>query len=457
MSGTGRIGALSNLPLFHDLRGRKAVVVGASLAADWKAELLGAAGARVLRIAAGWTPVDLDGAAIALADLSDRDEAARFVAAARGAGALANVIDWPEFCDVQFGTIVNRSPVVIGISTDGAAPMLGQSIRTRIEAVLPTGIADWARAAKSWRARLKGRIGDFEARRAFWRRFVATAWREHRRSPDDADFDTLIAESPEVEGAIKGKVMLVGSGPGDPELLTLKAVRALQDATVILHDQLVGPGVLELARREARRIAVGKSPRGPSTSQADINRLIVELALAGETVVRLKGGDPMIFGRATEEIEACRAAGVEVTIVPGISAAQGAAAALGLSLTERKHARRVQFVTGHGADGRLPADIDWASIADRRATTILYMPRATLDQFVRKALASGLDPATPAAAIASVSLPAETHGWSAVADIGAVAAGLPAGAPVTIVIGWIGRSRVERAGDVVALPLALAS
>ena len=239
-----------------------------------------------------------------------------------------------------------------------------------------------------------------------------------------------------------GSVTLVGAGPGDPELLTLKAVGALQAATVILHDQLVAPDVLSLARSEARLIAVGKRGYGPSCKQSAINALMVELALAGETVVRLKGGDPMIFGRAAEEIDACIAAGLEVTVIPGISAAQGAASSLLISLTERRHARRVQFVTGHGADGKLPTDIDWESVADRKATTVLYMPRRTLDAFVRKALIKGLDPATPAIAIASVTLPEQRHAACPVAEIGALAEELPAGAPVTIVIGWVGRRHV---------------
>src|SRR5205823_421711 len=190
--------------------------------------------------------------------------------------------------------------------------------------------------------------------RAFWQRFTETAWANAARTPREGDFETLLDGAPRF-GA--GSVTLVGAGPGDPELLTLKAVRALQAATIILYDALVGPEVLELARREAKRIAVGKKGHGPSCRQADINARIVELARAGEIVVRLKGGDPTIFGRATEEIAACRAAGIPVTIVPGISAAQGAAASLGLSLTERKRARRMQFLTGHGADGCLPDDI----------------------------------------------------------------------------------------------------
>jgi uroporphyrin-III C-methyltransferase / precorrin-2 dehydrogenase / sirohydrochlorin ferrochelatase len=249
----------------------------------------------------------------------------------------------------------------------------------------------------------------------------------------------------------------VGAGPGDAELLTLKAVRALQSATVILYDHLIGPDVLELARREARRVAVGKTGHGPSCKQSEINALMVELALAGENVVRLQGGDPLIFGRAAEEIDACRAAGVEVSVIPGISAAQGAAASLLMSLTERRRARRVQFVTGHGADGKLPGDIDWGSVADRTATTVLFMPRRTLHEFARKAMAKGLDPATPAIAIASASLPEESHVAGIVAEIGALAEGLPAGAPVTVIIGWVGRRHVRASPAVVPFRRAAAS
>ena len=267
-----------------------------------------------------------------------------------------------------------------------------------------------------------------------------------------------MASSHENFGSV-GTVWLVGAGPGDPELLTLKAVRALQAATIILYDDLVGPEVLELARREAKRVAVGKKGHGPSCKQSEINDRIVALARAGETVVRLKGGDPTIFGRATEELDACRAAGIPVAIVPGISAAQGAAASLGISLTERKRARRVQFVTGHGADGKLPADIDWGAVADRKVTTILYMPRSTLGGFVRRALAKGLDPATPAIAIASATLPEEARAAGTIADIEAGASALPAGAPVTILIGWVARDFVREAipADLLPFPKAIAS
>jgi uroporphyrin-III C-methyltransferase/precorrin-2 dehydrogenase/sirohydrochlorin ferrochelatase len=430
-----RIAPLATLPLFHKLDGRRAVVVGASQGALWKAELLEAAGAEVLVLRDGWAPADLDGAAVAVADIADDAEARRFIVAAHAAGAVVNIIDRTALCDVTFGTIVNRSPVVLGISTDGGAPMLGQSIRARIEAVLPRGLSAWAEAAKTWRPRLKRRIKGFADRRAFWERFVKRAWANVDRAPDEADFRALAGEA----APAQGKVTLVGAGPGDPDLLTLKAVRALQAATVILYDDLVGPEVLELARREATRIAVGKKGHGPSCRQSEINERIVKLARAGETVVRLKGGDPLIFGRATEEVEACRAAGIPVSIVPGISAAQGAAASLGFSLTERKQARSVRVVTGHGADGKLPGDIDWAGIADPSVTTLLYMPRRTLAEFAAQALAHGLDPATPAAAIASATRPEQAHVAGTIATIATLAETLPAGAPVIVIIGRVAR------------------
>ena len=447
-----RIAPLANLPLFHRLAGRKAVVAGSSDGALWKAELLAAAGADVLVLAAEdcdkfeaipeltvlrrrWSPTDLEGAALAVADPDSREEALRFVAAARSAGVPVNIIDQTDLCDVQFGTIVNRSPIVLAISTGGAAPMLGQSIRARIEAVLPLRLSAWAKAAQALRPRLKAQVKSFGDRRAFWERFIERAW--GGGEPDGAEF--LFESRPRREG----RVALVGAGPGDPELLTLKAVRALQSATIILYDDLVGPEILELARREAKRVAVGKTGRGPSCRQSDINARMVALARSGETVVRLKGGDPLVFGRATEEIEACRAAGIEVTIVPGISAAQGAAASLGFSLTERRAARRIQFVTGHGADGRLPTDLDWGAIADPAATTIVYMPRATLGEFARAAVAAGLPPETPAVAIASATLPEQAQVSGTITTVAGLAGSLPPGAPVTVVIGRVARERAQ--------------
>jgi uroporphyrin-III C-methyltransferase/precorrin-2 dehydrogenase/sirohydrochlorin ferrochelatase len=235
----------------------------------------------------------------------------------------------------------------------------------------------------------------------------------------------------------KGSVTLVGAGPGDPELLTLRAVRALQAADVILFDDLVSPDILEFARREAKKMLIGKTGHGPSCKQDEINSLMVGLAQSGRRVVRLKGGDPMIFGRAGEEIAACRKAGIAVEVVPGITAAQGAASRLGVSLTHRRLARRVQYVTGHGADGRLPQDLDWRSLSDPAATTIVYMPVKTLADFAAKAIAAGLDPATPAVLVARITKPDECMLAATIATLPERLAAASPPRPAVVLIGRV--------------------
>jgi uroporphyrin-III C-methyltransferase/precorrin-2 dehydrogenase/sirohydrochlorin ferrochelatase len=237
-------------------------------------------------------------------------------------------------------------------------------------------------------------------------------------APSESDFARFVAEVRGLGSAVEtGSVALVGAGPGDPELLTLRAVRALQSADVILFDDLVSRDVLDFARREARKLLVGKTGFGPSCKQEDINTLMVSLASQGKRVVRLKGGDPLIFGRAGEELDACHAAGIAVEIVPGISAAQGAAARMGVSLTDRKYSRRLQYVTGHAKNGHLPDDIDWRALADPSTTTAVYMPVRTLAALVTRALAEGLDPATPSAAIARATRPDQQVVACAIRDL----------------------------------------
>jgi len=370
-TGPGRMSALARLPVFLALEGKRAVLAGGSAAAAWKAELLAAAGAQVdvyaseasdelLQVAAdpprgavtinrrGWTAADLKGAAVAIGAFENDADAAEFAAAARAAGVPVNVIDRPAFCDFAFGAIVNRSPLVIGISTDGAAPVFAQAIRAKLEALLPKGFADWAAAAARWRSAVKASGLLFSGRRKFWQVFTAHAVANPDCEPGQRDFERFVAEVKGLGTAVEnGSVTLVGAGPGDPELLTLRAVRALQSADVILFDDLVSRDVLDFARREARKMLVGKTGFGPSCKQEDINALMVSLAKQGKRVVRLKGGDPLIFGRAAEEIDACEAANIAFDVVPGITAAQGAAARLCIPLTDRKHARRLQYVTGH--------------------------------------------------------------------------------------------------------------
>jgi uroporphyrin-III C-methyltransferase/precorrin-2 dehydrogenase/sirohydrochlorin ferrochelatase len=461
---------LSRLPLFFALAGKRAVVAGGSAAAAWKAELLSAAGARVdvyaaepgdelLALAAAppqgairlhrraWQVREFSGAAIAIGACETDDDAAAFAHAARAAGVPVNVIDKPAFCDFSFGSIVNRSPLVIGISTDGAAPVFAQAIRARIEAMIPQGFARWAEAARRWRHALRDTGLSFAGRRRFWQFFAARAVLYPNDAPAQDDFDALLVQTRN-EGARvdRGSVTLVGAGPGDPELLTLRAVRALQSADVILFDDLVSSAVLDFARREARKMLVGKTGHGPACKQSEINALMLSLAQAGKRVVRLKGGDPMIFGRAGEEIAACRAAGIAIEVVPGITAAQGAASRLGVSLTQRQTARRVQYITGHGEDGKLPADIDWRSIADPAATTIVYMPRKTLREFVARACAAGLDPAMSSLAVANATRPDATVIAARIADLPSRLEDESPAGPVLVMIG-----RAMDAADIAAL------
>jgi uroporphyrin-III C-methyltransferase/precorrin-2 dehydrogenase/sirohydrochlorin ferrochelatase len=468
-----RMEPLARLPVFLALEGRRAVVAGGTAAAAWKAELLSAAGATVEVYAAApgeemtalvaqaprgpivihrrdWAEADMAGAAIAIGGCEDDEVAARFAAAARSAGVPVNVIDKPGFCDFAFGAIVNRSPLVIGISTDGAAPVFGQAIRAKLEALIPHGFARWADAARRWRAELKASGLSFNGRRRFWQLFTAFAVEHPNRAPDVSDYQRLLADtSAEAPSVDAGSVTLVGAGPGDPELLTLRAVRALQSADVILFDDLVSPEILEFARREAKKMLVGKRGHGPSCQQQDINGLMIALAKGGRRVVRLKGGDPMIFGRADEEISACRKAGVSVEVVPGITAAQGAASRLGLSLTHRAAARRLQYVTGHASNGRLPDDLDWRSIADPNVTTAIYMPVRTLGEFSAQAMVAGLDPATPAIAVYSATRPDESFIHATVASLPELLASAERQGPVLVLIGrTLADAAVSKPADV---------
>jgi uroporphyrin-III C-methyltransferase/precorrin-2 dehydrogenase/sirohydrochlorin ferrochelatase len=268
--------------------------------------------------------------------------------------------------------------------------------------------------------------------------FTAYAIANPDRAPSQDDFDRFVAEVKGLGAEVEsGTVTLVGAGPGDAELLTLRAVRALQSADVILFDDLVSREVLDFARREARKMLVGKTGFGPSCKQDDINMLMVGLAKQGKRVVRLKGGDPLVFGRAGEEIEACRTAKIPVDVVPGITAAQGAAAKLALPLTDRKHARRLQFVTGHAKNGELPDDLDWRSLADPTVTTAIYMPTRTLAALVTKAMAEGLDPRTPALAIARATRPDQAVVSAPIGELADRIAQAALPGPVLVMLGRI--------------------
>ena len=306
-----RMDRLARLPVFYALDGKRAIVAGGNAGAAWKAELLSAAGATVdvfaremseeMRAVAveapngaislqarNWHEADLDGAAMAVGAFEDEAEAGRFAAAARARGVPVNIVDKPAFCDFAFGSIVNRSPLVIGISTDGAAPIFGQAIRAKLEALIPAGFARWAEAAKDWRRSVQTSGLSFAGRRRFWQLFTVRAVTNPNQNPGGADFESLLAKTRgEGTSVDRGSVTLVGAGPGDSEFLTLRAVRALQSADVILIDDLVSPEVLDFARREAKKMLVGKTGHGPSCKQQDINRLMISLAKSGKRLCLL--------------------------------------------------------------------------------------------------------------------------------------------------------------------------
>jgi uroporphyrin-III C-methyltransferase/precorrin-2 dehydrogenase/sirohydrochlorin ferrochelatase len=449
---------LETLPVFYPLAGKRVVVIGGGEGAAWKVDLAAATGARVdvyardpgekLReIASGRanvtlheraaTPADFQGATLAFGATFDDAEADAARKAADAAKVALNLADRPAMSDFIMGAIVNRSPLVIGVSTGGASPVFAQAVRGRIESLVPATFAGWARAAQDWRPLVLSSGLDFLARRDFWRRFTRLAFRDIGRQPTQMDRDALLAEARAAgEAEQRGRVTLVGAGPGDPELLTLKGMRALAGADVVLFDDLVPASILDFARREATRINVGKRGYKPSVRQEEITQLLVDLARAGKNVVRLKGGDPLIFGRANEEIAALRQAGFDIEVVPGVTAACAAAAALGASLTSRETARRVQFITAHTKDGEFPEDFDWGALADRRATTAVYMGNRTLPALSRRLLEEGMAHDTPAFVVERASTPDERVIKGTISDLPGKIAGEAIAGPVMVLIGW---------------------
>jgi len=461
------IRALAKLPVFYDLAGKRVVMAGGTAAAAWKAELLAASGANVHVYAVELEPemvsllergaadghlthhqrpwaVDIFAATtIALADAETNDEARAFYCAAVAAGVPVNVIDKPAYCQFQFGSIVNRSPVVVSISTDGAAPILGQAVRRRIETLLPPALAEWGAFAKAIRARVTEALAPGSQRRVFWERLADKAFGVPPQLDSQAEFETLIRDTARGTDVAQGRVTLVGAGPGDPDLLTLKAVRALQAADVIMFDDLVSDVVLELARREAKRMMVGKRGGRESCSQDDINAMMLTLAKQGKRVVRLKSGDPMVFGRAGEEIAMLEAAGVPVSVVPGITAASAMASSHGLSLTHRDHAQSVRFVTGHSRKGELPADLDWPSLANGKGTLVFYMAGRTAPGISKRLLDEGLSPQTPVVVATSVSRPDQQVRRTTLQGLGRITSNSTHG-PVLIGIGDVFSSDISQ-------------
>ncbi len=397
---------MKHLPLFFDLGGRRVAVVGTGLAADRRAELAASAGAVVQRFDTA-SVAALKGAAavfVATGDLERDTEAQR---AAQAAAVPVNVADRPALSDFILPAIVDRGEVVVAISTGGASPTLATVLRGRIETLLPERFGALAQLARTFRAQANALIAEPAARRAFWRRLVDGPAARLALGGDEAGARrTALGEldSARRRLAPSGIAHIVGAGPGDPDLLTLRAAQLLQEADAILHDALVPEAILRRARRDAELVSVGKRKGRPSWAQADIEAELVRRVRAGQTVVRLKAGDPFVFGRGAEEVDALRAAGLPVTVVPGITAALGCAASAGIPLTDRRHASAVTFVTGTNAAGQ---DAAWPSLAARGHTLAIYMGASEAAAVRDRLLEAGAAPATPVAIVENGTQPDE--------------------------------------------------
>lgn len=411
---------MQTFPLFLSLQGRRVLVVGGTDAAARKVELLLKAGAQVSLVAGNvageiaqliadgricWVGGSFDDSelvGVSLVIVATDDEAlqARVSQAAQLLCVPVNVVDRPALSSFIMPAIVDRSPITIAISTGGAAPALARRVRAEIERSLPAALGRLARFADIFRTQVRRTLVVPRARRVFWDRVFDGRVGELALSGDEIgarrEFIKLL-DGARNEAPSAGMVHLVGAGPGDPDLLTLKAHRLLQCADVVVYDRLVSGEVLSMARRDAERLYVGKRRAHHCMPQAEINDRLVALARAGKSVVRLKGGDPFVFGRGGEEVEALVAAGVSVEIVPGVTAALGCAASTGIPLTHRDHAQACVFVTGHLKDGSI--DLDWPMLARPRQTVVIYMGAGALQAIARELVAHGLPATTPVALI----------------------------------------------------------
>ncbi|SDP35157.1 siroheme synthase CysG [Ectopseudomonas guguanensis] len=404
------------LPLFHKLQGRPVLVIGGGEVALRKARLLSDAGAR-LRVVApeirselqelagaegialrGYASRDLQGVALVIAATDDEPLNARISAEAQAQGIPVNVVDAPALCSVIFPAIVDRSPLIVAVSSGGDAPVLARLIRAKIETWIPATYGQLANLGKRFRERVKQLFPDVQQRRVFWEDVFQGQIAESVFAGKPEEGERLLEER--LAGAAPralGEVYLVGAGPGDPDLLTFRALRLMQQADVVLYDRLVAPAIIELCRRDAERIYVGKRRADHAVPQEQINQLLIDLARQGKRVLRLKGGDPFIFGRGGEEIEQLAAEDIPFQVVPGITAASGCAAYAGIPLTHRDHAQSVRFVTGHLKDGS--SNLPWKDLVAPGQTLVFYMGLVGLSGICEQLIAHGRSAATPAALV----------------------------------------------------------
>jgi uroporphyrin-III C-methyltransferase / precorrin-2 dehydrogenase / sirohydrochlorin ferrochelatase len=415
---------MQNLPIFVDMRDRPAVVVGGGVVAARRAEFLVRAGARVRVFAAELGEdffelrdrpnfrhearepnlKDFEGSALVFIATEDARLTDTARKGAKLAGALVNVADQPRLCDFIMPSIVDRSPLVIAISTGGASPILGRMLKARLETLIPAAYGRLAQLTSAFRERLAEAMPSQRMRLRFWENVLEGPIGEAALTGNDGAAKEHLAREIDRLGngasaTPRGEVYLVGAGPGDPDLVTFRAFRLMQKADVVLYDRLIGEGVMNLVRREAERIYVGKRRDNHELPQDEISALLVKLAKEGKRVLRLKGGDPFLFGRGGEEIETLAAHGVPFQVCPGVTAAIGASAYAGIPLTHRDHAQSCVFVTGHGKDGRI--DLDWTTLLQPRQTVAVYMGLRNLEALTDEFMARGASPDLPAAVVDS--------------------------------------------------------
>ena len=447
------------LPLYVDLRDKGCLVVGAGAVALRKIELLLKAGARVRVMApecieaiqgladAGsidlamrpYATGDQAGHALVIAATGNASVDGQVFRDCRTDGILVNTVDSPDLSSAIFPGIVDRDPVLVAVSTGGRSPTLARVVRGWLEARLPPALGRLADFAAARRAIVKRTIESVSGRRKFWERVVGGATGELVLSDDVERAGQQFTRELQESGPPAGFVALVGAGPGDPELITVRGLRLLQQADVVLYDNLVNERILDYARREAERIYVGKRRQFAGVRQEAINEMLLEHATAGRCVVRLKGGDPFIFGRGGEEIETLASHGIDCVVVPGITAALGAASYAGIPLTHRKLAHSVRFVTGHRVHDEV--NLNWPELIDPTQTLVIYMGLLGLAEICAKLVANGLPPDTPALMIERATLPDHKEIAAPVAELPDAVAGSDVRGPTVVIVGEVVRLR----------------
>ncbi len=452
---------MDHLPVFFDVRNKKVVITGGGAVAARKSDMALRAGARVIvfagELSAEFRDIevherffhepgfprqeDVNDAVLVYGGEEDLERDGRLFRMAREARTPCNVADTQEFCDFITPAILDRSPLVAAISSSGASPILARAIKAQLETIVPANYGDLADWAKGFRGEVAARLKEGADRRRFWEIImggpVAASFLSGAVTDAEAELRrTLDAEADGVRRGPRGEVYLVGAGPGDPDLLTFRALRLMQKAEVVLYDRLIGPQILNLVRRDATRIFVGKEQQNHVMAQSDISRMLVSLAKEGKRVLRLKGGDPFIFGRGGEEIEELAREGIPFQVVPGITAAAGCAAYAGIPLTHRDHAQTCIFVTAHmKKDGAL--DLNWDVLVRPHQTLALYMGLAVLESLTGELMRRGAARDLPVAVVDNGTRPNQCVVTGVLSDIAEKTAAAGLRGPAMVIVGTV--------------------